>query len=152
MNSELLPDWVVWSPRSFPDTNLLLLTGRRPALIDTGFVGHADQTAAWVRFHTGDLDLVVNTHWHADHVGGNALLQAAGVRIAASAIDAAALTRPDPSVVWPSISTSRSPLMSSTSRWSTGRSCRSGTPNGRSSEPRVILRATWHCGSPTNGC
>ena len=28
MNSELLPDWVVWSPRSFPDTNLLLLAGQ----------------------------------------------------------------------------------------------------------------------------
>jgi len=96
MNSELLPDWVVWSPRSFPDTNLLLLAGGRPALIDSGFVGHADQTAAWVRSHTAALDLVVNTHWHADHVGGNALLQTAGVRVAASAIDAAALSRPDP--------------------------------------------------------
>lgn len=52
MNSELLPDWLVWSPRSFPDTNLVLLTGRRPALIDSGFVGHADQTDAWVRSHT----------------------------------------------------------------------------------------------------
>ena len=73
ISSELLPDWVVWSTRSFPDTNLLLLNGSRPALIDSGFIGHADQTAAWVRSHTNDLDLVVNTHLHADHCGGNHL-------------------------------------------------------------------------------
>jgi glyoxylase-like metal-dependent hydrolase (beta-lactamase superfamily II) len=85
----------VWSPRSFPDTNLLLLTGDRPALVDSGFVGHADQTAAWVRSHTPDLALVVNTHWHADHVGGNARLQTAGARIVASEIDAAAVGRAD---------------------------------------------------------
>ncbi len=27
---------------------------------------------------TGQLPLAVNTHWHADHVGGNAMLQARG--------------------------------------------------------------------------
>ncbi|HEY7811711.1 MAG TPA: MBL fold metallo-hydrolase [Nakamurella sp.] len=91
-----LPTWLIWQPRPFPDTNLLLLTGRRPALVDGGFVGHAEQTAAWVRAHTDDLALVVNTHWHADHVGANSLLQAGGAHIAASGIDAAALARPDP--------------------------------------------------------
>ena len=45
--------------------------------------------------HRG-LALVVNTHWHADHVGGNALLQAGGAGIAASGLDAAALARRDP--------------------------------------------------------
>ena len=89
-------DGLIWQPRPFPDTNLLLLTGRRPALVDSGFVGHAEQTAAWARAHTGALALVVNTHWHADHVGGNALLQAAGADIAASALDAAAVARRDP--------------------------------------------------------
>ena len=43
-----------------------------------------------------DLALVVNTHWHSDHVGGNALLQAAGAGIAASAPDADAVARRDP--------------------------------------------------------
>jgi len=42
------------------------------------------------------LALVVNTHWHSDHVGGNALLQAAGAGIAASTPDAEAVTRRDP--------------------------------------------------------
>jgi glyoxylase-like metal-dependent hydrolase (beta-lactamase superfamily II) len=91
-----LPSWVMWQQRPFPDANLLLLPGPQPALVDSGFVGHAEETAAWVRAHTGDLALVVNTHWHSDHVGGNALLQAAGAGIAASSPDAEAVARRDP--------------------------------------------------------
>ena len=77
-DAERLPARVTWQRRPFPDANLLLVHGRQPALIDSGFVGHAEQTAAWVRAHTEDLALVVNTHWHSDHVGGNALLQEIG--------------------------------------------------------------------------
>ncbi len=44
---ESLPDWVIWQQRPFPDSNLVLITGREAALIDSGFVGHADETAAW---------------------------------------------------------------------------------------------------------
>ena len=94
--SPLLPDWVRWEQRSFPDANLLLLHGRVPALVDSGFVGHAQETADWVRERAGQVELVVNTHWHSDHVGGNALLQARGVGIAASVPDADALDRRDP--------------------------------------------------------
>ncbi|SES49531.1 Glyoxylase, beta-lactamase superfamily II [Streptomyces sp. yr375] len=94
--AEKLPAWVTWRRRPFPDANLLLLHGRRPALVDSGFVGHAAETADWVRAHAGDLSLVVNTHWHSDHVGGNALLQAGGAGIAASAPDAGAVARRDP--------------------------------------------------------
>ena len=91
-----LPPWVTWQQRPFPDANLLLLPGRNPALVDSGFVGHADQTAGWVHAHTGQLSLVVNTHWHADHVGGNGMLQAKGTGIAASVADADAVARHDP--------------------------------------------------------
>jgi glyoxylase-like metal-dependent hydrolase (beta-lactamase superfamily II) len=93
---EQLPTWVSWRMRPFPDANLILLHGRQPTLVDSGFVGHAADTAAWVRSHSKHLALVVNTHWHSDHVGGNALLQAAGAGIAASAPDAGALARRDP--------------------------------------------------------
>jgi glyoxylase-like metal-dependent hydrolase (beta-lactamase superfamily II) len=95
-DDDALPSWVVWQQRPFPDANLLLLPGRQPTLVDSGFVGHAEETAEWVRAHTGSLALVVNTHWHSDHVGGNALLQAAGAGIAASTPDAHAVARRDP--------------------------------------------------------
>ncbi|MFF3337005.1 MBL fold metallo-hydrolase [Streptomyces sp. NPDC002888] len=94
--AEQFPAWVTWRRRPFPDANLLLLHGRRPALVDSGFVGHAQETAAWARAHTGHVALVVNTHWHSDHVGGNALLRAMGAGIAASSPDAQAVTRRDP--------------------------------------------------------
>jgi glyoxylase-like metal-dependent hydrolase (beta-lactamase superfamily II) len=38
---------------------------------------------------------LLNTHWHSDHVGGNALLQAMGAGIAASVPDAQAVARRD---------------------------------------------------------
>lgn len=92
---EALPAWVIWRQRSFPNANLLLLTGGTPALVDSGFVGHAEQTAEWVHGR-GGAELVVNTHWHSDHVGGNARLQADGAAVAASVPDAQAVARRDP--------------------------------------------------------
>jgi glyoxylase-like metal-dependent hydrolase (beta-lactamase superfamily II) len=91
-----MPSWLTWWQRPFPDANTLLLPGRQPALIDSGFVGHAQETAAWARAKAGDVALVVNTHWHSDHVGGNALLQAQGAAIAAGAPEAEAISRRDP--------------------------------------------------------
>ena len=91
-----LPSWVTWEQRPFPDVNLLFLPGRNPVLVDSGFVGHAGQTADWVHARTGRLALVVNTHWHSDHVGGNGLLQAKGAGIAAAVPDADAVARRDP--------------------------------------------------------
>ena len=96
VDPEPLPAWVTFKPRPFPDANLLLVHGRQPALVDSGFVAHAHQTAAWARGHTRHISLVVNTHWHSDHVGGNALLQTMGAGIAASAPDAHAIARRDP--------------------------------------------------------
>jgi glyoxylase-like metal-dependent hydrolase (beta-lactamase superfamily II) len=93
---ERLPAWLVWQQRPFPDANLLLVRGREPALVDSGFVGHAAETAEWARAQAGHVALVVNTHWHSDHVGGNGLLQAAGAGIAASGPDAGAVARRDP--------------------------------------------------------
>src|SRR3954447_20567491 len=94
--TERLPSWITWQRRPFPDANLLLFHGRRPTLIDSGFVGHATETAAWVAANTHRLDLVINTHWHADHVGANGHLQATGAMIAASAPDARSVQRRHP--------------------------------------------------------
>ncbi len=44
-----LPAWVTWWQRLFPDADTLLLPGRQPALVDSGFVGNAQETAGWAR-------------------------------------------------------------------------------------------------------
>ncbi|RQH04723.1 MBL fold metallo-hydrolase [Paraburkholderia dinghuensis] len=58
--------------------NVLVVDDARAALVDTGYATHAAQTVSLVRRALGErmLDLVVNTHLHSDHCGGNAQLQA----------------------------------------------------------------------------
>ncbi|MFM0503048.1 MBL fold metallo-hydrolase [Paraburkholderia caffeinilytica] len=57
--------------------NVLLVDDTCAALVDTGYATHAAQTVALVQQALGarPLDLIVNTHLHSDHCGGNALLQ-----------------------------------------------------------------------------
>ena len=58
--------------------NLLICGDGHTVLIDSGYHSHADQTLALVEHALGDraLDLLINTHLHSDHCGGNAALQA----------------------------------------------------------------------------
>ena len=51
--------------------------GSTPAIIDTGYVSHAEQTIALVEslIDGQDLRRIVNTHLHSDHCGGNSALQ-----------------------------------------------------------------------------
>jgi glyoxylase-like metal-dependent hydrolase (beta-lactamase superfamily II) len=61
--------------------NVFFIDGANTALVDTGYATHAPQTLALVRQALASernertLDLIVNTHLHSDHCGGNALLQ-----------------------------------------------------------------------------
>ncbi|MDE1181543.1 MBL fold metallo-hydrolase [Paraburkholderia sp.] len=59
--------------------NVLLIDEACAALVDTGYATHAAQTVALVESALGErsLDLIVNTHLHSDHCGGNAQLQSA---------------------------------------------------------------------------
>lgn len=64
--------------RGWLSSNNVLFLGRdRTALVDSGYVTHAQQTTALVAHALQDrtLDLLVNTHLHSDHCGGNAALQ-----------------------------------------------------------------------------
>ncbi|MEK7738113.1 MAG: MBL fold metallo-hydrolase [Pseudomonadota bacterium] len=57
--------------------NILFHEGERATLVDSGYVSHARQTVELVRqaLDGRQLQRIVNTHSHSDHIGGNAALQ-----------------------------------------------------------------------------
>jgi len=59
--------------------NILIASANEAALIDSSYCTHSSQTLALVRSVLGEqpLDLLLNTHLHSDHCGGNSALQAA---------------------------------------------------------------------------
>jgi glyoxylase-like metal-dependent hydrolase (beta-lactamase superfamily II) len=84
--------------RGWLSSNNVLFSGAQPALVDSGYVTHSAQTLALVRRALGDqpLALLVNTHLHSDHCGGNAALQDAwGCRTVIPAAEADKVTRWD---------------------------------------------------------
>jgi len=58
--------------------NILFTSGDETVLIDSGYCTHAAQTLALVESALGSrpLNVLINTHLHSDHCGGNAALQA----------------------------------------------------------------------------
>lgn len=75
-----LPDDIIFFERGWlSSNNFLLHDASQACLVDTGYYTHARQTEALVRSKLGNrsLTLIVNTHLHSDHCGGNAHLQEA---------------------------------------------------------------------------
>lgn len=73
-----LPPGVSVLERGWLSSNNVLCEGRdSAALVDSGYFSHQQQTVALVQQALGEkpLDLLVNTHLHSDHCGGNAALQ-----------------------------------------------------------------------------
>ena len=81
--------------RGWLSSNNILFAGReQTALVDSGYATHAPQTLDLVAhlLQGRRLDLLVNTHIHSDHCGGNAALrQAYGCRTLIPAGEAAAV-------------------------------------------------------------
>jgi glyoxylase-like metal-dependent hydrolase (beta-lactamase superfamily II) len=76
----MLPAGVAVFERGWLSSNSILIQGvQGNALIDSGYCTHAEQTLALVRsaLQGAPLQLLLNTHLHSDHCGGNAALQAA---------------------------------------------------------------------------
>jgi len=88
--------------RAFPSANMILVKDRFPIIIDTGFGSEAEELITLIEqehIHVNDLALIVNTHYHSDHVGGNAFLQHHyEIEIAAHEWDAQLVNNLDPEV------------------------------------------------------
>ena len=94
------PTWLHLFQRVFPSANHVLVRGPRPILVDTGFGSDFPATETLVRaagVEPERLALVVNTHYHSDHVGGNYGFQTGhGVPVAAHRWEAGVVNRRDP--------------------------------------------------------
>ena len=76
--SEKLPAGITVFERGWLSANNILFVGSgRSALVDSGYCTHSQQTSALIANALGGapLDLLLNTHLHSDHCGGNAALQ-----------------------------------------------------------------------------
>ena len=74
---QLPPDIQVFERGWLSSNNILLLGREQATLVDSGYGLHAPQTVALVEATLAGrpLDVLVNTHLHSDHCGGNAALQ-----------------------------------------------------------------------------
>ncbi len=77
--SPTLPPGLQVIERGWLSANLVIASGEQPALVDSGYASHAEQTLQLVHAALPGQTpaLLVNTHLHSDHCGGNAALQAA---------------------------------------------------------------------------
>ena len=79
MTTDALPRGIEVIERGWLSANLVVAKGQCPALIDSGYVTHVPQTLQLVQtcLQGQAPALLLNTHLHSDHCGGNAALQAA---------------------------------------------------------------------------
>ena len=73
-----LPNGITVFERGWLSSNNILIDSpEASALIDSGYVSHSKQTMELVddALEGDNLDVLVNTHLHSDHCGGNAALQ-----------------------------------------------------------------------------
>jgi glyoxylase-like metal-dependent hydrolase (beta-lactamase superfamily II) len=78
ISNTALPVGVTVFERGWLSSNNILICGREScALVDSGYSTHSSQTLALVAsaLNGRPLDLLLNTHLHSDHCGGNAALQ-----------------------------------------------------------------------------
>lgn len=90
---------IIFFERKFPSANMILIKDQHPILIDTGFGSDAKETEQLIKdagVSPENLHLIVNTHYHSDHVGGNFHLQQNyGVPIAAHKWEASLINSRD---------------------------------------------------------
>jgi len=69
MADVVVPDWLTSSPASFLAASSPGWLVPRPVLVDSGFGRDLHSTLGLL---PGEPATLFNTHWHSDHVGGNA--------------------------------------------------------------------------------
>lgn len=69
---------IIFIERKFPSANMILIKDKRSILIDSGFKSDVTETEKFLidnHVSPKDLNIIINTHYHSDHVGGNHYFQ-----------------------------------------------------------------------------
>ncbi len=78
---------VCFIERMNPSANMVIIGCSKPVLIDTGFISEISLTESLIRdsgYFPETIQLIINTHYHSDHVGANSSFQKKyGINIAA---------------------------------------------------------------------
>ena len=86
------PENIFFIQRGWMDSNNILIKGDPNVIIDTSYCKSEDETESafpLCGMKPDELDLIVNTHNHADHTGGNSRLHSlSGAKIAMHEYDA----------------------------------------------------------------
>src|SRR4051794_5699964 len=72
---DLIPGGFV--PGTQPDGNTIVFRAPKGlVVVDTGrHPEHTEQIVDYAKEHHQKIAAIINTHWHLDHIGGNALLR-----------------------------------------------------------------------------
>jgi hydroxyacylglutathione hydrolase len=74
---EILKD-LFFIERGYLNANHFVYRSRRPVLIDTAYIADFSDTAGLIArldVNLADVQLIISTHCHCDHIGGNKLIQ-----------------------------------------------------------------------------
>lgn len=90
--------------RGWLNANHFVFNGRNKILIDTGYLPHFEETRRWVEavgLPLASVELIISTHSHCDHIGGNQRIrEISGCRIAIHPIDKQSVESEDDWATW----------------------------------------------------
>lgn len=83
---------IIFIRRDWTNSNSLLIKGKENILVDAGYMSSIPETLSLLQkcgVGPENISLVINTHFHSDHVGANSIIQElSGATIAASELEA----------------------------------------------------------------
>ncbi len=90
--------------RGWLNANHFVFNGKQKILIDTGYVSDFEETRGWIEAVGVDLksvDLIISTHSHCDHVGGNKRIrEISGCGICIHRLDKQSIDQQDDWATW----------------------------------------------------